>query len=145
MEAAIPYLLFMSGCTVVAVYHWVFGRSILINHVETLHVLNYGRKSSPSSRKEKKKEARVWENGGTTKEIGTLDYSGAKSNGVGEEESIDESEEVENLVSIFYYIIINVQFNYSCMLLHCTFESQTQRQSIIWKPLYCCCFFLCWR
>ena len=78
----------------------------------------------------------MWENGGTTKEMGTLDYSGAKSNGVGEEESKDESEEVENLVCIFYYIIINVQFKYNCKLLHCTFESQTQRQAIIWKPLF---------
>lgn len=55
-------------------------------------------KGSPSAKKERKKEARVWENGGTGKEVAILDYSGGKSsemNGMRK----DESDEVENLRS----------------------------------------------
>ena len=55
------------------------------------------RKGSPTAKKERKKEARVWENGGTRKETTTLDYSGAN----GEDTTSmrkDETEEVETLV-----------------------------------------------
>lgn len=69
------------------------------------------RKGSPSAKKERKKEARVWENGGTGKEVAILDYSGGKSsemNGMRK----DESDEVENLVCTrFKYLFITKMFS----------------------------------
>lgn len=59
------------------------------------------RKGSPSAKKERKKTARVWENGGSKKDSTTLDYS----NSVGNDDDCngirkEEREEVENLVSL---------------------------------------------
>jgi hypothetical protein len=55
------------------------------------------RKGSPTTKKERKKEARVWENGGTRKEATTLDYSGANGEDDGNMRK-DETEEVETMV-----------------------------------------------
>ena len=55
------------------------------------------RKGSPSSKKERKKEARVWENGGTKKEASTLDYSGTNGEDATNIRN-DDGEEVENMV-----------------------------------------------
>ena len=54
-------------------------------------------KGSPSARKEKKKEARVWENAGTAKDLKILDFSeanGKESNG-----QADVQEDLESMVS----------------------------------------------
>ena len=55
-------------------------------------------KGSPTAKKERKKEARVWENGGTKKEASTLDYSGTNGEDVGSTRK-DETEEVETMRS----------------------------------------------
>jgi hypothetical protein len=57
----------------------------------------FSRKGSPSAKKERKKEARVWKNGGTKKESGTLDYSGTNGEDAASMRN-DETEELENMV-----------------------------------------------
>lgn len=65
-------------------------------------MLTLFRKGSPSAKKERKKEARVWENGGTKKESSTLDYSGTNGEDADGMRK-DNKEEVENMVEYTDY------------------------------------------
>ena len=61
-----------------------------------LDVLSNISKGSPVTKKDRKKEARKWDNSGTAQEGKTLDYSSTNGN---QGNSNDDEEDLENMVT----------------------------------------------